>query len=113
MDETKARVWVERGIATGDDPGIWLWEESGRPVSFTAFHDPTPTGVRVGPVYTPDECRGSGYATSLVAAMSAWLLANGRQRCLLFADRENPTSNGIHLRIGYEHVCDGVTLVFD
>jgi hypothetical protein len=111
-DEAAGRIWVERGIATGDDPGIWLWEDGGRPVSFTAFHDPTPTGVHVGPVYTPSEYRGRGYATSLVAAMSTWVLDNGRERCFLYADRENPTSNGIYLRIGYEHACDGVDIAF-
>ncbi|HEX4929579.1 MAG TPA: hypothetical protein VFV62_02640, partial [Gaiellaceae bacterium] len=38
-----------------DDPdfGFVLWEDEGRPVSLTGFGSPTPTGMRIGPVYTP------------------------------------------------------------
>jgi GNAT superfamily N-acetyltransferase len=92
---------------------LWLWEVECRPVSLAGFTGPTPNGVRVGPVYTPPDLRGRGYATSLVAEMSAWLLASGRTFCFLFTDLANPTSNSIYRRIGYEHVFDAAELRFE
>ena len=90
-----------------DDPdGAWLLWDDGGPVSLAAYGSPTPTGTRVGPVYTPPEHRGRGYATSLVAGLTAERLAAGLGFCFLFTDLANPTSNAIYARIGYEPVAD-------
>ncbi len=93
--------------------GIWLWEDGGVPVSMAGFAGPTPNGMRVGPVYTPPALRGRGYATSLVAEMSAWLLAGGRTSCFLYTDLSNPTSNAIYERIGYRKVGEAANIRFD
>ena len=77
-----------------------------------------PTGTRprpvrrVGPVYTPPEHRGRGYATSLVADLTAERLSTGLAFCFLFTDLANPTSNAIYARIGYEPVADWDQWVF-
>lgn len=91
-----------------DDPdgGLRIWEDNGFPVSLAGFGSRTPNGIRVGPVYTPPELRGKGYATALVGQMTAALLERGHRYCFLFTDRANPTSNGIYQRIGYEAVTD-------
>jgi predicted GNAT family acetyltransferase len=87
-----------------DPEGAWLlWDDDGV-VSLAAYGAPTPSGIRVGPVYTPPEQRGHGYATSLVAELTAERLAAGRGYCFLFTDVSNPTSNAIYARIGYEPV---------
>ncbi len=86
--------------------GIWLWVEAGEAVALVAYGSPTPEGIRLGPVYTPPERRRQGYATSLVAEVSARLLEGGFRRCYLFTDLANPTSNAIYRRIGYEQVCE-------
>ncbi len=89
-----------------DPHGVWLlWDDNG-PVSLAAFGNPTANGTRVGPVYTPPEHRGRGYATSLVADLTAERLATGLGFCFLFTDLANPTSNAIYARIGYEPVAD-------
>ena len=89
-----------------DPDGAWLvWDDDG-PVSLAAYGNPTPNGIRVGPVYTPPEQRGRGYATSLVAELTAERLAEGCAYCFLFTDLANPTSNAIYARIGYEPVAD-------
>ena len=89
-----------------DPDGAWLlWDDDG-PVSLAAYGTPTPTGTRVGPVYTPPGLRGHGYATSLVAELTAERLASGLAFCFLFTDLANPTSNAIYARIGYEPVAD-------
>jgi predicted GNAT family acetyltransferase len=89
-----------------DPDGAWLLWDDGGPVSLAAYGTPTPTGTRVGPVYTPPEHRGRGYATSLVAELTAERLASGLAFCFLFTDLANPTSNAIYARIGYEPVAD-------
>jgi uncharacterized protein len=94
----------------GGDAGIALWEDGGEVVSLAGFGGPTPNGVRIGPVYTPPELRGRGYATSLVAALSQRLLDGGRRFCFLYTDLANPTSNRIYARIGYEQVCDSAEI---
>ena len=79
---------------------------SGEPVSVAGWGGPTPNGIRIGPVYTPPELRGRGYATALVAELSQTLLDGGRRFCFLYTDLANPTSNAIYERIGYVRVCE-------
>ena len=64
------------------DGGYWLWEDAGEPVSMTGVSPAPPGGARVGPVYTPRPLRGRGYATALVAHVSAEALAARRRRVL-------------------------------
>ena len=92
--------------------GIALWELEGEPVSLGGFGSPTPTGVRIGPVYTPPEHRGRGYASALTAHVSAEQLAAGRSFCFLYTDLANPTSNKIYVELGYRRVCDAVQYLF-
>lgn len=96
----------------GEEEGYWLWEDAGEPVSLAGYGGPTPTGIRVGPVYTPPGARRRGYATSLVADLSRWLLQRGRRACFLYTDLENPTSNRIYTRIGYQWVCESTVFRF-
>ena len=88
-------------------PGeLLVWEDGGVPVSFLAYGSPTPNGMRIGPVYTPPEQRGRGYASALTAAATERVLASGKAFCFLFTDLANPTSNSIYQRIGYRPVTD-------
>ncbi len=95
------------------DAGFWLWEDAGEPVSFAGYSGRTPTGIRVGPVYTAPEARRRGYATALVAELSRWLLRQGSRSVFLFTDLANPTSNRIYLDIGYEQVGDAMEFTFE
>jgi len=84
----------------------YLWEDGGEVVSLVGAGGETPHGIRIGPVYTPPELRGRGYASSLTAAASQDQLDRGRQFVFLFTDLANPTSNKVYRAIGYEPVCD-------
>ncbi len=84
----------------------YLWVDDGRVVSLTGAGGLTPNGIRVGPVYTPPEDRGRGYASNLVAQVSQAQLDSGRTFVFLFTDLDNPTSNKIYQAIGYEPVND-------
>jgi uncharacterized protein len=103
---------ADRWIA-GRSRQLYVWEDGGRIVSMVGAGGETPNGIRIGPVYTPPECRGRGYATSLTAATSQDQLGRGRRFCFLFTDLANPTSNRIYQRIGYQPVCDVDQYRFD
>ena len=90
-----------------EDPeaGLVIWEDE-RPVSMAGFGGRTPNGIRIGPVYTPQDLRGRGYASALTAALTQRLLGSGLRFCFLYTDLANPTSNSIYQRIGYRAVAD-------
>jgi predicted GNAT family acetyltransferase len=92
--------------------GFVIWED-GLPVSLAGFGGETPSGVRIGPVYTPPVLRSRGYGSAVTAAVSAERLAAGRRFCFLYTDTTNPTSNKIYTQIGYEPVCDAVDYAFE
>lgn len=97
-------VMADRMLAGGGREA-YLWDDGG-PVSLTAIGGRTPHGVRVGPVYTPPERRGRGYASNLVAAISQAQLAAGCRSLFLDTDLANPASNHVYQAIGYEAVRD-------
>ena len=95
---------VRTRLATGS---LLWWTHDGQPVSMAGHTQPVevPGGAvgRIGPVYTPREHRGHGYASALTAAVVRLL----QPRCsvvMLFADATNPTSNGVYERIGFRPV---------
>ncbi|TML53864.1 MAG: hypothetical protein E6G15_08530 [Actinobacteria bacterium] len=90
-----------------------LWVDHGIPVSMAGVGSPTPHGIRVGPVYTPLDLRGRGYASNLVAAACSAALKAGRRFCFLFTDLANPTSNSIYQQIGYRPVSDSAQWAFE
>ena len=94
-----------------DEGLLWLWEdEGGTPVHLTGANLPAHGVTRIGPVYTPREHRGRGYASRAVAEVSAAHLADGI-RCCLFTDQANPVSNRVYEAIGYRPVVDMVNMV--
>lgn len=113
LGETATEAAVTREIdhrLDADEAGIVLWED-GEAVSFAAYGNPTPNGIRIGPVYTPPERRARGYASALVAELSERLLT-ARRFCFLYTDLANPTSNKIYEQIGYRRVCEAAEIRF-
>ena len=97
-----ARAIASRRVDAGE---LYLWETDGGVVAMGAFARETPTGITINSVYTPPAQRAHGYASALVAAMSALALSRGKRACFLYADATNRTSNEIYQRIGYREVC--------
>ena len=87
------------------EQNVFLWDDGG-PVSLAAKGRRTQRGVSIGPVFTPPEQRGRGYASACVAALSQRILDEGWAFCTLFTDLGNPTSNKIYQQVGYRPVCD-------
>lgn len=105
--EEEAELGARRAVATGNR---FLWIADGKPVAMAGKIRQNSLASTVAAVYTPPNLRGRGYASALVATLSEQLLAQGAPCCLLFADAENPTSNGIYQKIGYEPQGDFLTL---
>ena len=93
---------VDRHLARG----LWLWVgETGEPVSMAVASPPTAGMSRIGFVYTPPEHRRRGYAAACVAALSQRVLGDGCD-CILNTQLQNPTSNAVYRRLGYEPVVE-------
>lgn len=92
--------------------GLTLWQVDGVPTSLAGVTRTVAGMVRVGPVYTPPELRGRGYAGAATATVSQAALDAGTAEVLLFTDLANPTSNSLYQRIGYRPVEDRVMLSF-
>jgi len=111
-DRAEAEAAADRWIA-GRGRTLFLWDADGEAVSLTGVGGPTPHGIRIGPVYTPPDRRGRGYASALVAAVSQAQLDSGKTFVFLFTDLANPTSNRIYQAIGYEPVTDFDMYLFE
>jgi predicted GNAT family acetyltransferase len=98
---------VDRRLAAGH---LWIWDDD-VPVAMGGVSAPVAGVVRVGPVYTPPERRHRGYASGLVAAASSTARARG-QRCILYTDLGNATSNSIYRAIGYRAVEEALRYEF-
>jgi predicted GNAT family acetyltransferase len=84
---------------------LLVWDDGGA-VSLVSL-SPLIAGVRrIGPVYTPPAGRRHGYASSAVAAAARLALAQGAERCALFTDLANPTSNRIYADVGFRRLAD-------
>ncbi len=92
-----AQMWPNAGMT-------FLWDLDGTSVAMASLARPTRRGITIIGVYTPPPHRRHGYATALVAAVSAEGLSRGKEFCTLYTDLLNPTSNSIYQKIGYEWV---------
>jgi predicted GNAT family acetyltransferase len=106
--EAPDRAEILRRLHAGT---VWFWVDgSGEPVHLTAANPPAFGVARVGPVYTPPEQRGRGWASNAVAEVSRLLLGRGARVCL-FTDQANPTSNKVYAALGYRPVVDMANLL--
>ena len=101
--------WVAR-VMSGEDRA-WLWRDGGRFVSVAGRRPVVAGSARIGPVYTPPECRGRGYAAAVTAAATRDILGEAAVP-VLFTDLANPTSNGVYQRLGYYAVADYAAVTF-
>jgi GNAT superfamily N-acetyltransferase len=92
---------------------LFLWcTDDGTPVCMAGFNRHTETGVSVGPVFTPKEHRGRGFASALVSEMAAVAFTTSdpavggspRHWAALFTDEQNPTSNKVYATCGFAPV---------
>ncbi len=105
-DETGMLRRIEEGR-------VWFWvDQRGERVHLTGHNLPSFGVARIGPVFTPREHRGCGYASAAVAEISR-MLSDAGSRVTLFTDQANPTSNAIYQRLGFRAVADQANLVIE
>lgn len=93
------------------DRSLYVWDHMGVKC-MAGVERATRDGITVVLVYTPAEARSRGYASNLVAEMSAMQLRNGRKFVCLHTDADFPTSNKIYSDMGYYEVGEGRILHF-
>lgn len=117
FDREIGRIWkhahtarddVVRAVGTG--AGEIVWEVDGEPVAQAAARAVVAGMSRIGPVYTPPEHRGRGYAAAVTAAAARWALDSGARHVLLYTDLANPSTNRLYPRLGFRPRYDALEL---
>jgi GNAT superfamily N-acetyltransferase len=98
--------------AQAGSAGEMLWEVDGAPVAQAAARAVIAGMSRIGPVYTPPEYRGHGYAAAVTAAAARWALDHGARHVLLYTDLANPSTNRLYPRLGFRPRYDALELRF-
>jgi GNAT superfamily N-acetyltransferase len=106
----RSRQDVVDALATST--GELLWEAEGVPLAQASARAVTAGMSRIGPVYTPPEHRGQGYAAAVTAAAARWALGRGARHVLLYTDLANPTTNRLYPRLGFRPRYDALELRF-
>jgi predicted GNAT family acetyltransferase len=96
-----------------DDQQLSLWIVDGAVVSFAGANALPASSARVGPVYTPPELRGRGYAQAVTVAASLQVQRDEPRTVFLFTDASNPASNKAYQRIGFRHIADHAHWLFE
>lgn len=89
-----------------------MWINAGQAVSMAGANPLPAASARIGPVYTPPELRGCGFAQAVTAAASEHVQYDHARTVFLFTDAGNPASNKSYQRIGFVHVADHAHLLF-
>ncbi|MEN2767226.1 GNAT family N-acetyltransferase [Ornithinibacillus xuwenensis] len=92
---------------------LFLWEVNNQIVSMANNSRRSRNGATINAVFTPDDQKRKGHATSVVAGLSQQLLDEGFRFCSLYTDTLNPTSNSIYRKIGYYDVGSSVEYYFE
>jgi predicted GNAT family acetyltransferase len=103
--EKQAKTLLERGA-------LYFWDDQGEIQSMAAIIRHLPKGKAISHVYTPPKFRGMGLASASVAMLSQKMLEQGAEFCCLFTDQQNPISNKIYERIGYQQIGGFMEYVF-
>jgi RimJ/RimL family protein N-acetyltransferase len=91
---------------------VVLWTVNGVPVAMARVHGCLLGMSRIGPVYTPPEHRGHGFGAAITAEAVRHAQRHGARDVVLFADVDNPVSNGIYRRLGFVPVGEHVQYAF-
>lgn len=90
--------------------GAAFWEAGGRPVAVATVTRPVARTVRLSTVYTPPQWRHSGYATSVMLAVSRAALDGQASEVVLITDRNSPDRQAA--RLGYQLIGERAVLRF-
>ncbi|MDP2711789.1 MAG: GNAT family N-acetyltransferase [Solirubrobacteraceae bacterium] len=127
-DGVLVRAWIEAvGLETGAVIGasrtlderlaagaLTIWRDpSDTPVALAGYSREVDGTRRINAVYTVAPHRRRGYGAAVTAVTCRRALDSGTSRLLLYADVDNPTSNALYRRLGFEPVEDRTVLRFE
>jgi hypothetical protein len=92
---------------------IFKWVKDNEIVSIAGIVRNTNNIGIIGLVYTPKQKRGKGFATNIVYNLSKHILNSGYKYSGLFTDIDNPTSNKIYKKIGYEPESKFIQIIYE
>lgn len=95
-DMSRSRAGVEQML-----PTAWVVEEEGAITCAGNMAARTEQAGMIGAVFTPPPYRRKGYASALVHAMAAALVAEGRTPCLFYV---NPDAGRIYRSLGFREI---------
>lgn len=90
---------------------LFLWDDDG-PSSLATVSGKTRQGVRISAVFTPNELRGQGYASSIVTELGAQLLNTGYEFVVL-TWRKGADEGRIYERLGFVSAGVRGSYIFD
>ncbi|ANY66728.1 hypothetical protein BBD42_09825 [Paenibacillus sp. BIHB 4019] len=79
---------------------LYVWVEAEKLVSMAAIAHRTARHARINAVYTEPDARNHGFASALVAEVSAIIVAGGLEP-MLYAEVQNPAANKAYRNIGF------------
>jgi predicted GNAT family acetyltransferase len=80
----------------------WVLFEDKVPVSLSGFNARLDDMVQVGPVWTPPEHRGKGFARLLLACILSQAKIKGIKKAILFTD--NPVAIKVYRALGFHKI---------
>lgn len=80
---------------------LYVWEDH-IPVAMVGIVRRLANTAVLSYVYTPNQYQNQGYATTCVYALTQKVLDIGYEKCCLHADLDNPISNAVYKKIGFE-----------
>ena len=102
LEEEKTDEEVNKKFEDYLKRGYYVLEKDGKILSQAVIGRELLKGICISGVYTPKEERGNGYAYRLVYEISKKSLDEGAEYGVLYTDADNPISNHIYEKIGYE-----------
>lgn len=102
LEEAVSDEKAEEKFKSYLEKGYYVLEKQGKIVTQAVIGRKLIKGKSISGVYTIKEERGKGYAYNLVYAISKKCLDEGAEYCVLYTDADNPVSNHVYEKIGYE-----------
>ena len=91
---------VNRDAVARRLPHFRVLRQGGRIAAMASMSDGTAGDMRIGCVYTREDCRGQGLARQVVNAVKNDILAGGKV-ATLNVDRRNPVTNHLYRALGF------------
>jgi ribosomal protein S18 acetylase RimI-like enzyme len=85
---------------------LYVLMDRGAVVTMGRLQRRLPGGRAVGVIYTPPEFRGRGYSTCCTKQLTRRIFQDGYAYAYLYAEADNPVSNHVYEKLGYEKTDD-------